>query len=195
LRRVGTLQRVNASQIPAGWAAAGYGLPDVCVRHGEPAVERRKVSFSSRPPAWSYFLILVGVLLFVIVALAMRKTVVAPAWPFCARCKELRSRRLKTGLGLLGAAVAALIGSTVVAATVPGDDTVGATILIAGYLLFLAGLVAGLIVVEQSSWRAVATAVLSPDGRWIGVPSPSQAFGERAAAALAQRTVQPQPLR
>src|SRR5690242_10547208 len=170
-------------------------MPDVCARHGEPAVERRKVSFSTRPPAWSYVLILVGVLLFLIVAFAMRKTVVVPAWPFCARCRELRSRRLKTGLGLLSAAVAALIGSTVVAATVPSDDTAGATVLIVGFLLFLAGFVAGLIVLEQSTWRAVATAVLSPDGLWIGVPSPSRAFAERVAAALAQRRVQPQPLR
>jgi hypothetical protein len=180
---------VNATQIPAGWAAAGYGVPDVCARHGEPAVQRRKVSFSTRPPGWSYVLILVGVLLFVIVAVAMRKTVVAPAWPFCARCTELRSRRLKTGLGLLGAAVVVLIGSIAAAAVVTSDDTVGATILIVGDLLFLAGLVAGLIVVGQSSWRAVATGVLSPDGLWVGVLSPSQAFGERVAAALARAPV------
>jgi len=156
-------------------------MPDVCARHGEPAVQRRKVSFSSRPPAWSYVLILVGVLLFVIVAMAMRKTVVAPAWPFCARCTQLRSRRLKTGLGLLGAAVAALIGSIAVAAVVTTDDTAGATILIVGYLLFLAGFVAGVIVLGQSSWRAVAAAVLSSDGLWLSVVSPSRAFGEQVA--------------
>jgi hypothetical protein len=47
--------------------AAGQGVPDVCVRHGEPAVEHRKVRIFSRAPAWSYLLIFAGVLVFVIV--------------------------------------------------------------------------------------------------------------------------------
>src|SRR5690349_25152485 len=114
-------------------------MPDVCARHGEPAVERRKVSFSTRPPAWSYVLILVGVLRFLIVAFAMRKTVVVPSWPFCARCRELRSRRLKTGLGLLSSAVAALTGSTVAAGTVRSGARAGAAGRIGGVLVSLPG--------------------------------------------------------
>ena len=117
----------------------------------------------------------------VIVALAVRKTVVAPRWPFCARCQHLRSRRLKTGLGLLGAAVAMPVISIAVAAAVTNDDTVAATILIIGNALMLAGIVAGSLVLVQSTWRAVAGVVVSPDGLWVSVPSPSQAFGTRTA--------------
>lgn len=143
------------------------------------------MTFSSRAPGWSYLLILVGILLFVIVAIAMRKTVVAPRWPFCARCQELRSRRRKTGLGLLGGAVAALIASFAMAAVMPNSDA-GATVLIIGNLLFLAGLVAGVVVLAQSAWRSIAAAVVSADGQWVIVPSPSQAFSQRAAATLHQ---------
>ena len=169
-----TLHGVNGSQIPVGWVATGQGVPDVCARHGEPAVERRKVSISSRPPGWSYFLIFVGVLLFVIVTLVLRKTVVAPNWPFCERCKELRSRWIRTGLGLLGGAVAVLVGSTAIGVAAINDDAVSAPFLIIGNLLFLGGLIAGVVVLAQSSWRAVAAAVVSPDGHWVTVPATSE---------------------
>ena len=170
MRAAATLRRVNGSHIPAAWVAAGRGVPDLCGRHGEPAVEHRKVSMFSRPPAWSYVLILGGVLLFVIVALALRKTVVAPRWPFCTRCLDLRSRRRKTGLALLGGALAVLVASfaTAIATT---NANVGATVLGIGNLLFLAGLIAGLVVLTQSAWRAVAAAVVSGDGLWVSVPA------------------------
>ncbi len=29
--------------LPANWVFAGYGVPHVCSRHGEPAVERAKI--------------------------------------------------------------------------------------------------------------------------------------------------------
>ncbi len=124
----------------------------------------------------------VGVLLFAIVALVLRKTVVAPQWPFCARCNELRSRRIKTGLGLLGGAVAVLIVSTTIAVSTTSDD-IGATSLVIGNLLFVAGIVAGVVVLGQSAWRAVAGAVVSADGLWVTVSKSSPAFAERAATA------------
>src|SRR5262249_37873116 len=97
--------------IPAGWVEAGYGVPDVCARHGEPAAERPGLGIISRPPQWSYILILLGFLIFLIVVLAMRRKVTAPAWPFCAQCVQRRKRFLLVGWPLFLIGVAALIGS------------------------------------------------------------------------------------
>jgi hypothetical protein len=57
----------------------------------------------SRAPGWTYAAIPAGLLLFWILRAVFRKAIVAPAWPFCDRC---RSRRL----------VAIVIASTIVAA-------------------------------------------------------------------------------
>jgi len=76
--------------IPAPLVASGQGLPSVCGRHGEPADRHRRVVFRSTPPPWTYLLILLGVVLFAIVATVLEKRVKAPAWPFCPRCGSLR---------------------------------------------------------------------------------------------------------
>ena len=33
---------------------ASAGVPDVCVRHGQPASTRKRLVLNSRPPAWVY---------------------------------------------------------------------------------------------------------------------------------------------
>src|SRR3954468_12509908 len=95
-------------RIPAQFVATGWGTPTVCTRHGEPAVEQKRVTFISRNPGWSYLLLLVGVIVFVIVAAVIRKTVVAESWPFCARCAEERKRGRTIGLGIAAAGVVAI---------------------------------------------------------------------------------------
>src|SRR5262245_60383366 len=88
--------------IPANRAVTGYGVPQVCSRHGEPGVQPVETRLQSWPPrwtyavlllvavphfflprsAWAYLLFLVGWLVCIIAVNATRKTVLA-LWPFC----------------------------------------------------------------------------------------------------------------
>jgi hypothetical protein len=171
---------VNPAQIPSSWVAAGYGVPDVCSRHGQPAVERKKVTIISRPPAWSYFLILAGVIIFAIVAMAIRKTVKAPAWPFCEQCRRLRSRLLGIGFGILALAVLGFVGSTVLASS---EDTAGVGVL--GVLLAFLALVASMIVLGRSTAQSIANAQVTQDGNWVLLTNASPAFAGRVSSAMA----------
>ena len=149
------------TQIPANWVAAGHGVPDVCSRHGEPAVDRRRVRFISRPPQWAYILIIFGAIVFVIVAAAMRKTVWAPAWPFCARCREYRKRMAGIGLGIVGLAVVMFIGSIAIGSANSDSDTAG-SLAAFGVLLSIFALIAGLAVAVRAAAPAVAGGQVSP---------------------------------
>src|SRR2546430_7500914 len=98
-------------QIPAQWVSAGQGVPDLCVKHGLPSTQRRRLRLISKPPGWALPLIVFGAIIYVIIVTAVRKTVIAPAWPFCDECKRQRSRFLLIGLGLLILSVVGFIGS------------------------------------------------------------------------------------
>src|SRR6185436_15165607 len=100
---------VTRAHIPSHWVAVGYGVPEVCTRHGQPAVERKKVTVVSRPPGWSYALLLARAIPFAIVATAVRKTVKAPVWPFCPECKRIRTRNLLIGLGVFVGGIALIV--------------------------------------------------------------------------------------
>jgi hypothetical protein len=127
-------------RIPARFVATGWGTPTVCTRHGEPAVEQKPVRFISRNPGWSYLLLLAGVIVFVIVASAIRKSVAAAAWPFCARCAEERKRGLTIGLGIVAAGVVA-IALVAVLPDGPGalSVTLGILLLLVGYIVAMRG--------------------------------------------------------
>jgi hypothetical protein len=68
-----------AVAIPAPLVVSDQGLPRVCVRHGEPADRHKRVLFRSKTPGWTYLLIVLGVIVFAIVAAVMQKRVKAPA--------------------------------------------------------------------------------------------------------------------
>ena len=160
-------------RIPAQFVATGRGLPTVCTRHGEPAVERRRVTFISRNPGWSYVLLLAGVIVFVIVASAIRKTVVAAAWPFCARCTEERKRGLSIGLGVMAAGVVAIA----LIAVLPDDTGVLAVFL--GALLLLIGY----IVAARGGWTMRANGHVADRGQTVQFDRAHEAFAAQAAAA------------
>src|SRR5439155_4000528 len=172
------------TQIPANWVAAGHGVPDVCSRHGEPAVDRRRVRFISRPPQWAYILIIFGAIVFVIVAAAMRKTVWAPAWPFCARCREYRKRMAGIGLGIVGLAVVMFIGSIAIGSANSDSDTAG-SLAAFGVLLSIFALIAGLAVAVRAAAPAVAGGQVSQDGAWLLLPPAHEEFARRAQAIQA----------
>src|SRR3954469_10749439 len=147
-------------QIPAGQVAAGQ-LPHVCPRHGEPAIEMKKIRLISKPPPWAAFLIILGGIVYLIVVMVLRKTVQAAAWPWCEQCKASRSRSLRIGLGVLGLALLLII---IGVATINND---------AGPMLFLVGLVAlivGLVSTARAAYQPVAGAFVSQDGAYVEVP-------------------------
>lgn len=165
------------TQLPAGWVAAGYGIPDVCARHGELPVQQRKLQIISRPPPWSYVLILLGAIIFLIVVLVTRKTVKAPHWPFCARCKQQRGRLLAIGLTVIGLAAVAVVGAIALIGSVGSDSAAPGLVLLGAFVLLLAGIV----VAARSAPVAVAGAQVSRDGAWILVERAHPHFAHRAA--------------
>jgi hypothetical protein len=156
-------------KISAAAVAAGRHVPDVCVRHGEPAVARPTVTLISKPAPWTYLLILFGVLPWVIVVTMTRKTIVAPAWPWCARCAAERKRALTLGLGGLLVSVALVC----VLLTIGGDA--------AGFslLFLLTALVAGLYAARNNA-VGISKAFASRDGQWVEAPAAHERFAAEA---------------
>ena len=132
--------RVSPGPAPAGLWREGpvlvllksASLPDRCVRCGEPSAMRLRRTMGWHHPALG-LLILAGCLVYVIVAMVVRKTAVVEV-PLCARHKSRR-----TILGLSGTA-ALLIGLAIVVGTLLADGH-GAFVLL-GLVLALGGLTA-----------------------------------------------------
>jgi len=167
-------------QLPVSWVDSGYGIPSCCVLHGNPAATTKKVQFISRPPAWSYLLIVAGVLLFVIVAIVLRKSATSQAWPFCAECQQHRTKRLAIGWGLM------LVGLLlfVAAAVVASNAEVGAVVA-SGLLLAPVVAIVGLSLVARSGWFATAGGIVSGDGAWLQFAKAHPNFAGQANAATA----------
>ena len=161
-------------RIPAQFVATGWGTPTVCTRHGEPAVEQKRVNFVSRTPGWSYVLLLAGVIVFVIVAAAIRKTVTASAWPFCARCGEERKRGLTVGLGIVAAGVLAFA----LVAVLPEDS--GALAILLGIVLLLVGYI---IAMRGGSRTMRANGHVTDGGQTVQFDRAHEAFAAQAFAA------------
>jgi hypothetical protein len=149
--------------IPAQWVAAGQGVPDVCARHGQLAVQRRPVRLISRPPVWALPLIVFGVLVYALVALAVRKTVIAPAWPFCAQCLGARRRQRRIGLVLLGLTTLSALGAIVLVGPLHNDA--GGL----GFLLALLLMLAAIFVFGSNNWVLASRARVSRDGNSVQV--------------------------
>jgi hypothetical protein len=172
--------------IPASLVSGGGGgLPQLCARHGEPAIQHRRVLFRSHPPRWTYLLILCGLLPFAIAASALQKRVKAAAWPFCARCARLRTSRLLIGTAMV---VVAVLAVGVLAAVVPEGSAYGPPIVLA----FLVLLVAGLGIAAKAGRNAIASGYLAQDGNMLRLRRPHPRFAEHVAGR--QRAAQHQYL-
>ena len=185
--------------LPASWVAAGYGVPQVCSRHGELAVEGAKTRIHSKPPGWAYILLALGALAFLIAVYSTRKTVVSPSWPFCDRCKVLRTRLLVAGvLGIAagvilfcgGISFAMAVGEGAVGEEIQEADWLG-TVLGVSVLVGICVLIAGAIVASRSTRAAVADARVSEDGVWVEVWKAHRGFCEQVAAVARQANAQP----
>jgi hypothetical protein len=120
--------------IPATWVRSGHGIPDLCSRHGERPTRRRRIVIESSPPGWTYATIPAGLLIFGILRAVFRKAIVAPAWPFCDRCRRRRAVAIATAGGVVGAGlVVAVIGFQ------SPSDNVTVELLALGLAIVLAG--------------------------------------------------------
>ncbi|GLW35100.1 hypothetical protein [Actinoplanes regularis] len=161
--------------IPSGLVHNGAGIPDLCSRHGESASVRKPVKFWSKPPAWSYLLIIIGALPFLIVTLILRKEVQAQAWPFCPQCVTLRKNRMIIGISLM-----ALLPLSFVLAGVAGDS--GPVLVMLAFFLAIAGL----LVVSRGTYRILPWGFASGDGSTVDFPKAHPNFVAAAQAAHAQ---------
>ncbi|MGI5237428.1 hypothetical protein [Dactylosporangium sp. CA-139066] len=152
--------------VPAGQVAAGQ-LPQICPRHGEQPIEMKRVRLVSKPPPWSYALILGGGILFAIVVSAVRKRVDAPAWPWCAQCKAARQRNALIGLGVLALGILLFIIGVGM-----GDD--GGFLALIGFFAFIAGLIVAL----RSNPQVVTTASVSQDGNFVEIVKGDERFAQ-----------------
>lgn len=111
-------------------------LPDICLKSNQKATQRLKRSLSWHHPA-VYFLVLIHILLYVVVALVIRKTAVihiglSDEWI------AIRRRRMMIAWGLV------LLGIVTAFATIPLAEFEWSPLLIlAGIVLFLGGTIYG----------------------------------------------------
>ncbi len=179
------------ASIPANLVGAGYLVPPVCSRHGEPAVKFAKTRMQSRPPSWAYALLIFGALPYLIAVTASRKTVIAPEWPFCAQCNTLRVRRLVIGLVVVAVGAALPFISAAAASTVAGQpNRTSGSIIALGSLFGIFVLIGGAAVAVRSSRPALARAQVSRDGAWVEVRKPDGRFTAQVATLLQQGNAQ-----
>jgi len=67
-------------------------------------IDRATGSVAHAPLA--YALLALGVVPYLIALAATRKTILAPSWPFCARCRALRTRNRIIGLSGIALGIA-----------------------------------------------------------------------------------------
>jgi hypothetical protein len=180
----------TSTRIPAAWVAHGYGVPNMCSRHGEPAIVRRPVTFISAPPPWSYPLFLLGVIPFLVVVAITRRSVTAAAWPFCVRCRRRRISLITMGSVLFAWCVVELILAISLAASGRGGSS-AAAIVVALLTTGMSVFISALIITLAGTYQLIAAAELSRKGAWVQLRHAHPEFAQRAAAAVGSGAVRP----
>jgi hypothetical protein len=162
-------------QIPSAQVTAARHLPQVCARHGRLADRVKPLRFASRPPVWTYALIPLGLLFFVIAVVVVRKDVWAPRWPWCSRCGTLRVVRLVAGLTLFAGAFAVLPSVA--------DRRESGFIIVTAALVLALGL--GATLFARSFASAIAGAHVSRDSQWVRVPRAHERFAAQVRQDVA----------
>lgn len=138
---------------------AGAPFPDRCVKCSRPAAGGRKRLTIGWHEPWIYLLILVGVLVYVIVAVLLTKRAAVEVG-YCAACRSRRRNMILLGVGILVAGIAAIVFGAV--------RENGALVGV-GALGFLVGLI----------WAVVAAPILKPKkvddyrNAWVGGVPPA----------------------
>lgn len=152
---------------PSQWLQQGT-LPPVCARHGGPSTSMRKRTFYTRTPWWVILIVLASLLVGLIVALAIRKTLHARL-PECARCAQ-EHRQFRT-------ITAALWGATVVLLVLAVSLSSGGL----GLLCFLVGVVA---LIWSFAGRRQVQGFLTTDQAWVDLKGVSDEFAGAINGAL-----------
>ena len=166
--------------LPAVAVAAG-AAPDRCCRHGQRAAATRRTTFQSRLPWWVYLTIIPGLLVFIVVATVVRKTVKAQAWPYCRTCLAQRRR----DLGWMWVSIALVVPGMLAVGWVGGQlstdlgwlETALLVVVVAG--LPITAVVFGV----RGSLERISEARVSADGQLVSVPE--AAFPDQSAAMVA----------
>ena len=124
----------------------GATPPHRCVYCNAPGTWEKRRTFYWCPP-WVYALVFLGLLIFVIVAMILRKTIAFEV-VLCAKHASQRRRNIAIGWGLFALAIATVVGGNMI----DFNWNVLGWALLAGLFLTVAGLVVGM----------RAAAVLSP---------------------------------
>ena len=157
--------------LPIGLVAAPTAVPGCCVRHGDPAVVRKRVTFISRPPLWVYLTLVTGFLITLIIVLVLRKQALAPAWPFCERCRRERSTRFLTGWGILLGYFT--LFALVVRFVELDPDGMSTIVMLLGIVV---SILLALVLISRGTWTALAGGVVRPDGNSVLFRTPAPAF-------------------
>jgi hypothetical protein len=177
LQRHGDDQGVSMPlvQIPSVQVTAARDLPQVCARHGRPADQMKSLRFASRPPVWTYALIPLGLLFFLIAVVVMRTDVWAPKWPWCSRCGRLRVVRLLAGLTLFAGAFAIL-------PSVADQRETATTVVTAVLVLALA---LGSVLLARSYASAIVGAHVTRDSQSVRIPRAHVRFAAQVRQDIA----------
>ena len=166
--------------LPSVAVAAG-AAPDRCCRHGQRAAATRRTTFQSRLPWWTYLTILPGLLVFIIVATAIRKTVRSPAWPYCRTCLAQRRRDLGWMWVSIALVIPGMLAVGWVGGQLSGDYGWMEFVLM---VLVVAGLpITAVVFGVRGSLERISGAQVSADGQLVSVPE--AAFADQNATTVA----------
>ncbi len=174
-------KELGVTRLPSQWVSAGYGVPRVCARHGEPVQSHAPITFNSRPPLWSIPFAVFGFLPFLIVVALTRKTVTVAAWPFCDICRSVRGRRIAIGWGLVTAGLAGFFLGGMFSDL---GDAVSGSLMFGGFLV----LFAGVIVAGRGQRVIMASGVVSRDGQFVEFKKADPRFAAQVDATVAAVT-------
>lgn len=154
--------------VPAAWIAQGT-LPPCCSRHGGPATRHTKRRFDTKTPLWVFLLLVLGALIAIVVALALRKSVEGPM-PECDECDRERRRFKLTVLAAWVADVVVLVLAVQLGA--------------AGLLLWLLVTLVALFWSFGGGQRYRVHGVLSKDQMWVELRGASDEFADAINAVV-----------
>jgi hypothetical protein len=116
-------------------------LPDRCVKCNDPTTYRLKRSLMWHSPIWYALIIILGPILYILVAMIVRQTAKIQL-PLCDRH---RSKRLKM-IGIAWLLVLGGIGLAIVGGNLNASQEINGAVMLAGGLTFVAGVIVGVIV-------------------------------------------------
>lgn len=159
LRRVGDQVVVSSVDVGAGLA------PERCVAHHRTGAPT-SVQFISRTPVWVWVTIVLGLIVPLLIALVIRKTVTSPAWPACELCvSERRANRR-----WMWVSIASWVPGFVLLASLPSSlpDAISIGVIL---LVVLGPLVAAVWFNDRASLGRQIRGVVSSDGLTVSFPS------------------------